>query len=177
MRSLCHSFANPFYRRNNGIVLAKHVWGGFSSHKVHSANPNHQHKHLLWDCGKGYDWAHTQLWCKQQKSEIKPRNTDEQWCDRIAWCRNVDVLESDTYCYLWGGQHWGWQGYQHDGIRSSASCQSACCSSSLTLSKSSVEFQIHLNPAREALNDGIWPDHGTDITDEANVLNCFCVIP
>lgn len=87
---------------------------------------------------------------------------------------------SDPYHYLCGGQLWAWQGHQHDCVRSSAPCQSACCSSSLTLSKSSGELLVLLNPAcaeKQGLTDSIWLDVASGFTDEANTHNCLFVIP
>lgn len=85
-----------------------------------------------------------------------------------------------SYHYRCEGQCWAWQGHQHGSRRSSAPCQSACCSSSPTLSKSSVELLMLLNPAcreTEALTDAIWPDVAVGINDEANASNCLFVIP
>lgn len=94
--------------------------------------------------------------------------------------QKIESLRNDPYHFVRGGQCWARQGHQHDSIRSSAPCQSACCSSKLTLSKSSVEPLMLLNPACAepgALAHALWPDVATGITDEAGALNCLCMIP
>lgn len=118
---------------------------------THSNNCNK----ILWEQRTSCSWAYLHLCNINNTNTVFNLNVD-RWCSRVRGAENMESLGGDPYHYLWGGWCWVWQGHQHDSVRSSAPCQSACCSSSLTLSKSSVELLMPLNPAcakTEALPD------------------------